>query len=181
MKLNVPCFEICDVPLTVVDNIANNISEEEWGEGDYRSSFKNLDETESILIMHSPQCSVHGDDRSIESIEEQAGYNKFYPLVRPVLEILSNFYQYNKFACFLARLKSGKSIGVHTDGGNFLTKCHRIHLPIVTHEKVEYCIKDRSYFWKKGTLYEFDNTLPHAVFNNSPIDRVHLVINLYNV
>lgn len=182
MKLDVPYFEICDVPLDIVDNIVNKIEEQDWFLNDYRNDVGNMDDTNSIPIHHTPLCaSGICDDRPIEAIRKELAYDKFFPLVEPVLEILKKHYDFNQYACFLARLKPGGEIGAHVDRGNFLTKCHRIHLPLVTHEKVEYMIDGKSYFWKKGTLFEFNNTLVHGVKNNSPIYRIHLVINLYAI
>jgi hypothetical protein len=189
MKLDVPYFEICDVPLGIVDNIVNNIQEQDWFINDYRNNVGSMDDTNSIPIHHTPMCAsgpplcASGiyDDLPIHSIRKEPAYDKFFPLIEPVLNILKNHYSYNQYACFLARLKPGGEISMHIDTGNFLTKCHRIHLPLVTDEKVEYIIDGTSYFWRKGTLFEFNNTLLHGVKNNSSIYRIHLVINLYNV
>lgn len=183
MKLDVPFFEICDVPENIVDTIAESITEEDWYSNDYRNAVGNMDDTNSIPIHHTPLCaSGLCTDEPIQKIRKEPAYEKFYPLIKPVLDILSEKYTYNQYSCFLARLKPGGKVGMHVDQGNFLTKCHRIHLPLVTDENVLYVIDGVATHWKKGTLYEFDNTRIHGVLNNSEKTyRVHMVINLYNL
>lgn len=183
MKLDVPFFEITEVPVDIVDNIANNITEDDWFNNDYRNTVSNMEDTNSIPIHHTPLCATGKyTDEAIHSIKKELGYEKFYPLIEPVLNILKEKYTFNQYACFLARLRPKGKIGFHIDRGNFLEKCHRIHLPIVTDPDVHYVIDGTAYHWKRGALYEFDNTREHGVLNNSEKTyRIHLVINLYNL
>lgn len=185
MKLDVPYFEICDVPIEIVNNIFNIIEEKDWHANDYRSAggpVFNMEQSNSIPIHHTPLCLVYDTDgTAIRSIAKQPAYEKFYPVIKPVLDILSQHYIYNQYACFLSRLPPGGIIGLHTDDGSFLTECHRIHLPIQTNEKALYLLDTYTYNWKQGTLYEFDNTRIHGVINKGNADRIHLVINLYNI
>lgn len=60
----------------------------------------------------------------------------------------------------------------------------RLHIPLVTHEDVlfeswglrgEY---NKMHF-KTGGLYYLDNRKPHRVINSSPVDRTHLVVDVY--
>lgn len=97
----------------------------------------------------------------------------------------------------LLKLKKGGKIKFHTDEEVFKenNKIIRVHLPIITHKDVKFQIgyplqKPAEDFsvWNAEVLYETHleegyfwytnvNTL-HAVTNNSPIDRIHLVCDM---
>ena len=91
-------------------------------------------------------------------------------------EIINNF----PFTIGCARLlfvPAGKKIGEHTDTGlNWESGAIRIHIPIVTNEKVKFYIKDEQLHWKEGELWYGDFSLPHKLHNQSDITRVHLVL-----
>ena len=88
----------------------------------------------------------------------------------------------------LMKIKANSSIGKHSDkidkdfgleDGNIV----RIHVPIRTNDQVEF------YLWEKrekltnylqvGHFYYVDVRAPHAVTNNSDVDRIHLVMDVY--
>lgn len=87
----------------------------------------------------------------------------------------------------LMRLKAGTKIAKHTDKVDADIKTGRIvrlHIPVITHDKIIF----RS--WLQGGIAEFsmakgecwwlDVARAHEVENNSDIDRVHLVVDVYN-
>lgn len=78
------------------------------------------------------------------------------------------------------RLYKGCYIKEHVDNprGNdtIFTKTRRYHIPIVTHPQVKMVCKGTPYHCETGGIYELLNTEMHGVRNNSPIDRIHLVI-----
>jgi len=182
MKLSVPYFEVCDVPKEPIGHILNEIEERDWHISDYRNGVGNMSGTNSIPIHHTPLCaSGLCTDEPIKAIRQEVLFDKYAPLIAPFLNLLREYYRFNQYAAFLARLHPRSDIGMHYDGGNFLTKCHRIHVPLQTNPKVAYCIGDREYYWQRGKAYEFDNTRLHGVRNRSDEQRIHLVINLYNL
>ena len=88
----------------------------------------------------------------------------------------------------LMKIKAKSAIGKHSDridkdfgleDGNIV----RIHVPIRTNDQVEF------YLWEKkekltnylqvGHFYYVDVRAPHAVTNNSDVDRIHLVMDVY--
>ena len=73
------------------------------------------------------------------------------------------------------RLPAGYSIDGHCDSGALLSGSHRVHVPLVTHEDVEFCIDNVKINMKVGKAYEINNMLWHSVKNNSDIDRIHLI------
>jgi hypothetical protein len=60
----------------------------------------------------------------------------------------------------------------------------RLHIPLVTHEDVLFESwglrgEHQKMHFKTGGLYYLDNRKPHRVFNNSPVDRIHLVVDVH--
>lgn len=87
----------------------------------------------------------------------------------------------------LMRLKSGAKITKHTDkvDKDIKTgKIIRLHIPVVTEDNI-ICRSWLSggiadFHMAKGECWWLDVSRPHEVVNNSMIDRIHLVIDVYN-
>lgn len=182
MELRVDQKVVCDVPFEIIDNILNIIDEEDWFVDSYRDRAANMEGTNSIPIFHTPLC-VTGkyDDEAILDISKRPLYEKYFPVVEPVLNLLKKHYKFKQYAVFLARCHPKASVGTHRDNGNFLTLCHRIHVPLQTNKQAMYIINGVDYHWEKGKIYEFDNTRQHGVYNGGDEHRIHLIINLYNL
>ena len=97
----------------------------------------------------------------------------------PILEDVTDSYEYEVGVfpvIMFARLKAGCVIDRHTDEAERFKYCHKIHIPISTHEDVLFHLgKDKSLHMKEGLAYEVNNTLPHMVTNDSSVDRIHLI------
>ena len=66
----------------------------------------------------------------------------------------------------------------HTDGGALLHYSRRIHIPIITSEKITFTVYNNTIHMKKSNAYEINNQLPHSVNNPTDIDRVHIIIDV---
>ena len=167
--------EVGDIDTKILDKINQSISEEDWYHDDFRTqmfyTIKN-DTYNSIPIRHSKNYFL-------SSIENSVLYNKFYPLIEPILIKLKNYYEFKDYIAFFTRLKPGGILNYHSDSGEFLTTCHRIHVPIKTNELAMYFVEDEWTHWKKGIIYEFDNLRIHNARNDGDDDRIHLILNLY--
>ena len=87
----------------------------------------------------------------------------------------------------LMKLEAGTIIAKHTDKVDKDIKTGRIvrlHIPVVTHEEVLMTSwlpgGIAEFHMKKGSCWWLDVSQPHKVVNKSDIDRVHLVIDIYN-
>ena len=78
------------------------------------------------------------------------------------------------------RLRAGAQIGEHRDvSENRVTPgVIRIHIPVVTNDKVVMYVDGRPYKFPVGTAWYFDATARHRVENNGDQDRIHLVFDL---
>ena len=108
--------------------------------------------------------------------------------VYKVLEKLPCKYERVRFM----KLEAGKIIGRHSDkidkdlgfdDGDIV----RIHIPIRTNESVIFTLYEsprdkigNEYNLKTGHYYYTDVTKPHAVRNESDVDRIHLVVDCYS-
>lgn len=80
----------------------------------------------------------------------------------------------------LASMPPGMSIPVHHDTGLWVKHTHRIHVPIITGEKVDFYVGPNEeslvkYFFPEGHIIEINNQAKHAVDNNLDCYRVHLI------
>ena len=88
----------------------------------------------------------------------------------------------------LMKIKANSKIGKHSDkidkdfgleDGNIV----RIHVPIRTNDQVEFYLWENreklTNYLQVGHFYYVDVRAPHAVTNNSDVDRIHLVMDVY--
>jgi hypothetical protein len=76
------------------------------------------------------------------------------------------------------RLQAGTKIGQHRDLGEnrMMNGIIRIHIPVVTNERVVMYVAEKPYYFPVGTAWYFDATAFHRVENNGDADRIHLVV-----
>lgn len=81
----------------------------------------------------------------------------------------------------IAILKPGGLIPPHTDlAHQYFQDTVRIHLPLVTSEKVKFLSGDRFYHWRVGEAWALNNLQRHAVVNGDPtLARCHLIVDVY--
>lgn len=173
-------IEVGNIDMIMIGKFLSKISEEDWYVSTYRDNIPTMLSTNSIPLHHTSLCaSGLCNDDAINSIRKEPLFYKFEGELMTIIEILKEHYNFKQYAAFLARLDPESEIGEHVDSGNFLTKCHRIHIPLKTNPDVAYCIDNIEYHWPSGKIYEFDNTRLHSVKNRSKEQRIHLVVNLY--
>lgn len=104
-------------------------------------------------------------------------------LATPALESCPYFqYVLEQFACEktavrLMSLAAGGKILPHRDaGGGFEDGVARLHIPIVTDPRVIFQIDGELIYFPAATTWYMNANCLHAVENNSPFERIHLVI-----
>ncbi|MEY3378211.1 MAG: hypothetical protein RLZZ328_1371 [Bacteroidota bacterium] len=78
----------------------------------------------------------------------------------------------------LISMKRKTSIPRHTDKGDMLITCRRLHIPIITDDDVWFSVLSKRINMKEGVCYEINNLAAHSVENNSNIDRIHLIVDI---
>lgn len=76
----------------------------------------------------------------------------------------------------LVRLKAGGAIDPHQDNNFSLTHSHRVHLPVITNDRVLFTVGRETTALPAGELFEINNRRLHSVKNDSGEDRVHLIL-----
>ena len=75
-----------------------------------------------------------------------------------------------------SNLKSFGKIKTHYDGGLVYLWSHRIHIPIITNEKVIFNVDGIRKNIKLGEIVEVNNNKMHSVKNGGNQDRIHLIL-----
>jgi len=168
----------CLEPYVDIDSLTqyvDNIGNKQWSTNcKFPYIYENI---ECIpLIWHDPG-GYRKYDENIEGLQ---------PHLEQVVQQLSSVYSLQKptvYKAILVRLPVGSSISTHTDVDCFSTRCHRVHLPIVTSENIVFHIGEKQNIktrqMKRGYLYELDNTTRHEIINGNKLtNRVHLIIDI---
>ena len=128
--------------------------------------------------------------KSSVKIDAKLQYTSLYdePIMDPIIDIL------NRLPCSWERVRfmklvKGKVIGKHSDKIDKdieSGKIVRVHIPIRTNEDVIFTLYENArdkigqeHNLKTGHFYYTDVSKPHAVRNNSDIDRIHLVVDCH--
>jgi len=79
----------------------------------------------------------------------------------------------------LLRLEAGAKILKHRDPlETWAMGEARLHIPIITHEEIYFYVDGQRVIMRPGELWYCNFSRPHWVENRSPIDRVHMVLDL---
>lgn len=139
-----------------------------------------------FAVFHSTQHIVL---RFIENFKDprkyysQPAWKMWSNVISPVMHDIALRYDYS-MAVFpkvmLAKLMAGQEIDKHIDKGRSNHYVHKIHVPLVTHPDVQFFEKEKSFYLESGYAYEVNNLIPHGVINDSDLDRVHLIFEMFN-
>jgi hypothetical protein len=142
--------------------------------------------TKSIAIIfesHGSSYPIELEDLGNNKVKYVDNYEKFWPAIIPILRRLVNDESITEgeleehvLKCMLVVLRRGSEIKEHVDASINLINCRRVHVPIITNEDVIFTVNGTSVFLEEGTGYEINNQELHSVVNNSPSDRVHLIV-----
>jgi len=93
-----------------------------------------------------------------------------------VREIIGTLIPAAPLRCLLALLPPGAVIAPHIDQADYFAKTIRIHVPVITHERMWMYCAGRSYRMAAGELWALNNSATHAVWNGSgELPRTHLI------
>jgi quercetin dioxygenase-like cupin family protein len=137
----------------------------------------------SAIPLHSVRGSVSPEAVDLHAVAALAGDCAPTPVLRecPYIGGILASFTAAKLRVRLMRLAAGGRIARHRDRQyGWDQQVLRLHVPIVTHPDVEFTLADRRVDMRPGELWYLDTTRDHEVVNHSPVDRVHLVIDLVN-
>jgi hypothetical protein len=157
---------------------------------------KGKDWTAISLYGYGPKITdilKPGVFKSSVQIDEKLQWTNLHEAtpLNPVFKILNHLPCEFERVRFM-KLEAGKVIGKHSDKidkdlGFDDGQIIRIHVPIRTNDDVVFSLYESSrdklgneYNLKTGHYYYTDVTKPHAVRNESAVDRIHLVVDCYS-
>ena len=104
-------------------------------------------------------------------------------LIEPVLAEATRDYGYQQGVfprVMLARMAPGGIIKPHRDANPAAKWPHKIHVPLLTNDKVTFFVDGVGYHFPEGEAVEVSNMAVHAVENAGTTDRIHLIFEYYD-
>ena len=104
-----------------------------------------------------------------------------YELAQPLLEVIRSSVGENCIVSMMqiARMQPGSRIAPHYDSNPVLIASHRLHIPLITNDKLRFIVDDERIVMEEGKLYELNNQLVHHVDNPKDAQtRIHLIVDL---
>ena len=126
--------------------------------------------------VHNPAQAVflrgHAPAEGDLPIEEREAL-AFLPYVR---ELIEQRIPAPPMRCLLAKLPGGAVIAPHVDQAPYFSQTIRIHVPIVTHDRMWMVCAGVCYRMAEGEVWALNNSTVHAVWNADPERaRTHLI------
>lgn len=101
------------------------------------------------------------------------------PQVRPlVLDLMRRVEGVRLGRVLITRLPPGKRIMPHVDGGAPATYYSRYQVALQSEPGCVFRIGDEGVTFRTGDVWWIDNTVEHSVENNSPDDRIVLIVDV---
>lgn len=135
------------------------------------------------------KTDMHPLNKDVDSISIRAGLTPGLPMytntaiyktlqepLKSVLKVLPGADRIR-----LARLKAHGEIPVHIDGASYFEKQHRLHIPLTTNPDVVFDVGGSRKHMAVGEIWEINNLIHHGVYNLGDSDRIHLVVDYYDV
>lgn len=111
-------------------------------------------------------------------------WEEWRALLEPVLAQATAPYGYARGdypRVMLARMAPGGVIHPHRDANPSAKWPHKIHIPLLTNDKVTFYVDGVGYHLPEGEAVEVNNMGVHAVANEGTTDRIHLIFEYYDL
>lgn len=127
--------------------------------------------------MATSLMSTSGEATEIMALENQAYKATGLLAKAPYIQQVIDTFQTKVEAVRFMKLGGYSLIKTHRDRGtHFDEDLARLHIPVMTHENVDFILDGKKVPMDIGNCYYIDADVPHSVVNNSDQDRVHLLI-----
>lgn len=175
---------IAEIDISELRTLVLGLSEEQWQSLEIRQQrYEVHKHTQTIGLVYDPDFR-HSHPTRLPALV------LFEHTLKPTLWMVADHYEQteagqtlvkeNHLGYFirasLVRLEAGCGIAAHRDMNFSLTHSHRVHLPIITNDKVLFSIGKETMNLPEGHLYEINNRRVHSLQNDGEEDRVHLIL-----
>ena len=167
------------VEIGALRDAVSQVPEELWNLEDSLkpNRFETLDRTRHIVFRFVKDLKDWRTDY------ERPLWAQWKSLLQPVLESAVKPYGYARGVfprVMLARMAPGGIIQPHRDNMPAALWPHKIHVPLLTNDKVGFYIEPNTYHFPVGEAVEVNNLDVHAVKNEGDSDRIHLIFEYYD-
>lgn len=139
--------------------------------------FEVLDRTRHIVFRFV------SDLKDWRSAFDRPLWAEWRALLEPVLAQATAPYGYGRGVyprVMLARMGPGGIIQPHRDANPAAKWPHKIHVPLLTNERVVFTIEGVGHHLPEGEAAEVNNMGVHSVVNGGMSDRIHLIFEYYD-
>lgn len=139
--------------------------------------FEALDKTRHIVFRFVDSV------RDWRGSHDRPAWAEWRALIEPVLQRAVAPYAYANGAfprVMLARMAAGGEIKPHRDANAAAKWPHKIHVPLLTNDRVTFYVDGVGYHLPEGEAAEVNNMGVHAVKNDGDSDRIHLIFEYYD-
>ena len=170
--------------LDYIDNTKFSRVKTKYSKGDDWTAISLRGYGEGPLDILKPNVLKSGVDEQSKLQDTTLMNTMGFKVIRDVMGMIPAEFERGR----LMKIKANSSIGKHSDkidkdfgleDGNIV----RIHVPIRTNDQVEFYLWENreklTNYLQVGHFYYVDVRAPHAVTNNSDVDRIHLVMDVY--
>lgn len=139
--------------------------------------FEALDKTRHIVFRFVDSV------RDWRGSHDRPAWAEWRDLLSPVLHAAAAPYGYANGMfprVMFARMAPGGEIKPHRDANAAAKWPHKIHVPLLTNDKVTFFVDGTGYHLPEGEAAEVNNMGVHAVKNDGDTDRIHLIFEYYD-
>lgn len=144
---------------------------------DKPNRFEALDKTRHIVFRFVDSV------RDWRGSHDRPAWAPWRALLEPVMQAAVAQYGYAQGAfprVMLARMGADGEIKPHRDANAAAKWPHKIHVPVLTNDRVTFFIDGVGYHLPEGEAAEVNNMGVHAVKNDGDTDRIHLIFEYYD-
>ena len=139
---------------------------------------QNYEGSWSIIPLRGPKGAKHPILMSYSDPACKDFADTPFVAMCPYFQEVINTFKCKVESVRLMKLSAGSEIKEHTDYDlSFEDGTVRIHVPIVTHDKVAFYLNQQRVMMQAGECWYLKLSDPHRVINNGP-DRVHMVLDM---
>lgn len=144
---------------------------------DKPNRFEALDKTRHIVFRFVDSV------RDWRGSHDRPAWAEWRALLEPVMQaaVVSYGYANGQFPrVMFARMAPGGEIKPHRDANAAAKWPHKIHVPLLTNDKVTFFVDNVGYHMPEGEAAEVNNMGVHAVKNDGDTDRIHLIFEYFD-
>ena len=172
MKLSTRVRTLGSVDHLPLKTAVRNVAPEVWHEDALRQkAYEVHRQTQSIILLFA-------DGWPRIKVTPRSGWQYFSREADPLMkQIIDAHFPQNGtvIRAMVAKLVAGGVIEEHMDGHPSFAVSHRIHVPLITNDLIDFTIDGEIFHLSEGVAYEVSNLDYHSVVNRSTEDRVHFI------